>query len=84
MFTLSGFADEIDAQLDVQLQVLGGLGIHYLELRGVWGKNVLELDDDELAAVKQGLDGWCRCLGYRLTHRQDRHRCAHGAAPTGL
>jgi len=56
MFTLSGFADEIDAQLDVQLQVLGGLGIHYLELRGVWGKNVLELDDDELAAVKQGLE----------------------------
>ncbi len=55
MFTLSGFADEIDAQLEVQLEVLGRLGIRYLELRGVWGKNVLQLDDDELARVGQGL-----------------------------
>ena len=54
MFTLSGFADEIDAQLEVQLEVLGRLGIRYLELRGV-GQERVALDDDELARVGQGL-----------------------------
>ncbi len=56
MFTLSGFADEISDRLDTQLEVLSRLGVRYLELRGVWGKNVLELDDVELARVKTGLD----------------------------
>ncbi|MEN6480163.1 MAG: TIM barrel protein [Anaerolineales bacterium] len=55
MFTLSGFADEISDQLDVQLEVLGQLDIRYLELRGVWGKNVLDLDDVELARIKDDL-----------------------------
>jgi len=56
MFVLSGFADEISADLKVQLDVLGDLGIGHLELRGVWGKNVLELGDDEIATVKSELD----------------------------
>jgi sugar phosphate isomerase/epimerase len=54
MFTLSGFADEISPELDVQIEVLQRLNIRYLELRGVWGKNVLDLDDAELRRVKDG------------------------------
>ena len=55
MWTLSGFADEIDAELDVQLRTLAELSITHLELRGVWGKNVLALTDDELGRVKTAL-----------------------------
>ncbi len=56
MFVLSGFADEIAPDLTVQLDVLDQLGIRYLELRGVWGKNVLALSDDEVATIKAELD----------------------------
>jgi sugar phosphate isomerase/epimerase len=56
MWTLSGFADEIDPDLDVQLQTLAGTSIKHIELRGVWGKNVLALSDDELERVKAKLD----------------------------
>ena len=55
MWTLTGFADEIDPELDVQLETLAGLGITHLELRGVWGKNVLQLSDQELARVGAAL-----------------------------
>jgi len=55
MFTLSGFADEISPDLTVQLDVLERLGIRYLELRGVWNKNVLALDDREIKTVKTEL-----------------------------
>jgi len=56
MFTLSGFADEISSDLTVQLNVLQELDIGYLELRGVWGKNVLELDDQQVGTVKSELE----------------------------
>jgi sugar phosphate isomerase/epimerase len=48
MWRLTGFADEIDADPAIQLETLGRLGITALELRGAWGKNVLQLDDGEL------------------------------------
>lgn len=56
MFTLSGFADEIAPELELQLDTLAALHIGYLELRGVWNKGVLALDDDELVRVKTALD----------------------------
>ncbi len=56
MWTLTGFADEISPDLDVQLETLAAEGIRYLELRGVWGKNVLKLSDEEVARVKAELD----------------------------
>jgi sugar phosphate isomerase/epimerase len=56
MFVLSGFADEIAPDLTVQLDVLEQLGIRYLELRGVWDKNVLSLSDDEVETIKGELD----------------------------
>lgn len=55
MWTLTGFADEISPDLDLQLDTLAAEGMRYLELRGVWGKNVLKLDADELARVKATL-----------------------------
>jgi 3-dehydroshikimate dehydratase len=56
MVKLSGFADEISPDLNVQLDVLEELNIHYLELRGVWGKNVLALSDQEVQTLKAELD----------------------------
>jgi len=56
MFTLSGFADEISPDLEAQLDTLNSLDIRYLELRGVWGKNVLELTDEEVEEIKGALE----------------------------
>jgi sugar phosphate isomerase/epimerase len=52
---LSGFADEISPDLEVQLDTLDSLQIRFLELRAVWGKNVLDLSDEELDTVKEQL-----------------------------
>jgi sugar phosphate isomerase/epimerase len=56
LFTLSGFGDEISADLNEQLDLLQSEGVKHLELRGVWGKNVLDLSDEEAARVKAELD----------------------------
>lgn len=55
-FTLSAFGDEIAPDLDEQLRVLGDLHIGYLDLRGAWGKNVLHMDDGDVARVRQLCD----------------------------
>lgn len=56
MWTLTGFADEISPDLDVQLDTLAADGIRHLEFRGVWDKNCLKLSDEELERVKSALD----------------------------
>lgn len=56
MWTLTGFADEISPDLEEQMTTLQAEGIRYLELRGVWGKNVLNLSDGELTEIKTRLD----------------------------
>jgi sugar phosphate isomerase/epimerase len=48
MFTLSGFADEISPDPVDQAKAFQDMGIKYLDFRGAWGKNVLELNDAEL------------------------------------
>lgn len=55
-FILSAFGDEIDPDLATQLTVLASEGVHYLELRSAWGKNVLDLDTDELRRARNLLD----------------------------
>jgi sugar phosphate isomerase/epimerase len=55
MFTLSGFADEVSEDLDVQLDTFQRLGIQHIEFRGVWGKNVLDLTDEQVKKVKSAL-----------------------------
>jgi sugar phosphate isomerase/epimerase len=54
---LSGFADEISDDLDVQLEVLAKLSIRHLELRSAWSVNVAELDDQQVGRVRRALDG---------------------------
>jgi len=56
MFILSGFADEIAPELDVQLDTLARVGLSNLELRGVWNKGVLDLSDDELKTLKSAFN----------------------------
>jgi sugar phosphate isomerase/epimerase len=53
---LSAFGDEISNDLNEQLRVLQELQIGFLELRGVWGKNVLHLTDEELATIRKAGD----------------------------
>lgn len=55
MWTLSGFADEISPDLDEQCRVLGELGIGHIEFRSAWNLNVLDLDDEQLAAAADTL-----------------------------
>lgn len=55
-FVLSAFADEIDSDLSVQMDVLESYGIHYIEMRGVNGKNVSELTLGEAKEIKKQLD----------------------------
>lgn len=55
-FTLTGFADEIDSDLETQLSVLESLDIEHIEVRSVGVQNVLDLDDDEIESVKAELD----------------------------
>lgn len=52
MWTLSGFADEIDPDLEVQCRVLDDLGIRYIEFRSAWDVNVLDLSDEQVATAK--------------------------------
>jgi sugar phosphate isomerase/epimerase len=48
MFTLTGFADEITPDPVGQAEAMRGMGIKYIDFRGAWDKNVLELSDAEL------------------------------------
>lgn len=50
-FVLSAFGDEVDDDLARQLDVLATCGIWHLELRSAWGRNVLDLDEADLARV---------------------------------
>ena len=48
MWTLSGFADEIDDDFETQCAVVRELGLKYIEFRSAWGINVLDLSDAQL------------------------------------
>ena len=54
-FVVSGFGDEISADPREQLAVLGSLGITHLDLRGAWGRNVLDFGDDDVANLRSEL-----------------------------
>ena len=55
-FILSGFADEICDSFEEQLAYLNKLAIPCVEVRGVDGKNVSSLTEEEAYAAKQKLD----------------------------
>jgi 3-dehydroshikimate dehydratase len=67
---IAAFGDEIADDLDAQVRGLEAEGIRRLDLRGVWGKNVLALSDDEVTRV-----------GADLTSRGMRVSCV--ASPIG-
>jgi sugar phosphate isomerase/epimerase len=54
-FVLSGFADEISPELDVQLATLAAESISHLELRSVRSTNVADLGAAEVADVRRAL-----------------------------
>ena len=51
MWTLSGFADEIDPDPKIQFATLNDLGITHVEFRSAWGTNVLDLTDEQIDEV---------------------------------
>ena len=53
---ISGFSDEIASDIKTQFEVLNKLGIKYFEPRGVDGKNISELNDDEVKALKEKME----------------------------
>jgi sugar phosphate isomerase/epimerase len=55
-FVITGFSDEISADFNIQLEEISKLGIAYIEIRGVDGKNISEHSMDEIVAIKSKLD----------------------------
>lgn len=53
---ISGFSDEISDDIKTQFEVLNKLGIKYFEVRGVNGKNISELGEDEVKSLKAEMD----------------------------
>lgn len=53
---LTGFADEIAASLDTQMQVLEKLHMSHMEMRGVDGRNFVEYSEAQAREIKRRLD----------------------------
>lgn len=53
---ISGFSDEIAEDVDTQFAVLGKLGIRYFEPRGVDGKNIADLSEEEVSRLGQKME----------------------------
>lgn len=53
---ISGFADEIDKSMDVQLELLGKLGVKYIEFRSGDGIGVADYTNEQAKALKEKLD----------------------------
>ena len=56
--TLSAFSDEYAENLHEQCKALQGFGISYMEVRGVNGKNVSALTENEVKETKKVLDSY--------------------------
>lgn len=55
-FIITGFADEIDNDLQKQMETLNELGIRYIEMRNVNGKNLSDYTLEEAKEIKRTLD----------------------------
>ena len=53
---ISGFSDEIEKSVDVQFEVLNKLNTKYFEVRGVDGKNISTLTDEEVLTLKSKME----------------------------
>ena len=56
MIRLSAFADEISPDLEEQIALLSSEKVRFLDLRGVWNTNVLDLSNQQVTRVKETLD----------------------------
>lgn len=57
-FVLTGFADEIDSDFQIQLQELKRLNIANIEIRGVNGRNITQHSLEEVVDLKNTLDSF--------------------------
>ena len=55
-YKISGFSDEISSSVTEQFEVLNKLGIEYFEPRGIDGKNISLLTEDEAYKLKEKMD----------------------------
>lgn len=55
-YLISGFADEIDQDLTTQLKSLKKLDMHYMEMRGVDGNNLIFHTPEKVKEIKERLD----------------------------
>ena len=55
-YKITGFADEIANELTVQVEALQGLGIKYMEMRGVDGDNLIFHSNEKIQEIKKYLD----------------------------
>ena len=55
---ISGFSDEIGEDTDTQFRVLNKLNIGFFEPRGIDGKNIADLSDEEVSALKKKMSSW--------------------------
>jgi len=53
MVWLSAFADEISDDLNEQIAVLKENRVGFIELRGVWGKNIMEFTSDQVREISR-------------------------------
>lgn len=53
---LSGFSDEISKVVEEQFAVLNKLNINYFEPRGIDGKNISTLNEEEIAELKEKMN----------------------------
>jgi len=56
MQKISGFSDEIGSDIQTQFEVLNKLGIPYFEPRGINGKNISVLNDNEVIQLKNEME----------------------------
>lgn len=57
VWPLSGFGDEVDPDPAVQAAVLLALGANHIEVRSAWGVNVSAFEPEQVADLKEILDG---------------------------
>lgn len=55
-YLISGFADEIDQDLTIQIESLKKLNMHYVEMRGVDGNNLIYHTAEKVKEIKGRLD----------------------------
>ena len=77
---LSAFADEIGPDPELQFSTLRRLGVGEIQLRGAWGKGVMELSTSELQDLESSEPGRVQLradVGGRLVLRADVRFAVH-------